>query len=166
MQRIHIGAMVSSPLDLVGVHPMCFLKKTQSSFEEAHHWNIQTEFYSVRIPTQLCMNDMKISMKYKYYLENECGCFLKEQQCCPFSLFISFSLFFVVMYFCDLIGSFYLSLICPLWDLFIYLFWDLLFVSSLGSFPHFKGNTLYFTRVQKIAQFTRSTHHKENGKLS
>src|ERR1041385_5960476 len=33
---------------------------------------------------------------------------------------------------------FLLTLICPLWDLLI--------LSSLGSFPHFRGNTLYFTR--------------------
>ena len=36
-------------------------------------------------------------------------------------------------------GSFYLTLICPLWDLLI--------LSSLGSFPQLRGNTLYFTRI-------------------
>ena len=58
----------------------------------------------------------------------------------PFSLFISFFSFFYFFIFSGLIGSFYLSIICPLWDLLFCPLWDLLF------FPHFKGNTLYFTR--------------------
>src|SRR3954462_14889918 len=55
-------------------------------------------------------------------------------------LFFSFSLFFI--FFGGLNGSLYLTLICPLWDLLI--------LSSLGSFPHFRGNTLYFTRIYEI----------------
>src|ERR1041385_2043870 len=44
-------------MELVGVHPTCSLKKTYSSFEEAHHWNIQAKFYSVKVPTAMCIND-------------------------------------------------------------------------------------------------------------
>src|ERR1043165_4930718 len=50
--------MESSPRELVGVHPTCLLKKTYSSFEEAHHWNIQAKFYSVKDPhIVICMYD-------------------------------------------------------------------------------------------------------------
>src|SRR3954466_5282116 len=35
--------------------------------------------------------------------------------------------------------------VCPLWDILFVLF-GIFYLSSLGSFPHFKGNTLYFTR--------------------
>src|ERR1041384_4076885 len=48
----------SSPRELAGVHPTCLLKKTYSSFEEAHHWNIQAKFYSVKDPhIVICMDD-------------------------------------------------------------------------------------------------------------
>ena len=52
MQQMHIELQVSeiSPMELVGVHPSCLLMKTKSSFEEAHHWNIQAKFYSVKSP--------------------------------------------------------------------------------------------------------------------
>ena len=80
----------------------------------------------------------------------------KEQQCAPFSLFIFlFSFFsFFLYFFGDLNGSFYLTLIFPLWDLSI--------LSSLGSFPHFRGNTLYFTRIQEILHTLQRYSHKEN----
>src|SRR6187399_1314129 len=71
---------------------------------------------------------------------------------CPFSLFISFSLYF--LFFCGLNGSFYLNLICPLWDLLI--------LSSLGSFPHFRGNTLYITRsIEDLSHFTKVLNIKK-----
>src|SRR4051812_25637918 len=54
---VHVSKR-SSPRELVGVHPTCFLKKTKSSFEEAHHWNIQAKFYSVKGPhIAICMYD-------------------------------------------------------------------------------------------------------------
>ena len=56
----------------------------------------------------------------------------------PFLLFISF-FFIFSLFLCGLIGSFYLSLICPLWDLLICPLLGSLFVSSLGYCPHFKG---------------------------
>ena len=51
-QRMHIELYVyeNSPMELVGVHPTRLLMKTQSTFEEAHHWNIQPKFYSVNSP--------------------------------------------------------------------------------------------------------------------
>src|SRR3954466_8830108 len=64
-------------------------------------------------------------------------------------LFFSFSLFFG-----GLNGSFYLTLIFPLWDLLI--------LSSLGSFPHFRGNTLYFTRIYEIFHTLQGYSHKEH----
>src|ERR1041384_5636454 len=63
--------------------------------------------------------------------------------------FFSFSLFFG-----GLNGSFYLTLICPLRDLLI--------LSSLGSFPHFRGNTLYFTRIYEIFHTLQRYSHKED----
>ena len=152
MQRMHIEVCVyeSSLMELVGVHPTCLLMKTQSSFEEAHHWNIQAKFYSVRIPTQLCMNDMKISMEYKYTMDYECGSFKRNSSVAPFSLFISFFL------------SFFLFYCIFLWPLWLFLFISHLsslgsfILSSLGSFPHFRGNTLYSTRsIEDLSHFTK-----------
>ena len=146
-----------------GVHPTCLLKKTQSSFEEAHHWNIPAKFYSVRIPTQLCMNDMKISMKYKQYFGARVWIFQNEQQCCPLlSFYFFFSFFFLFFYFFGLNGSFYLSL---------FFLFGIFCLSSIGIFYlcYLWGilltlrATLYILQgVQKIAHFTRSTQHKEN----
>ena len=52
MQRMHTELYVyeSSQMELVGVHPTWLLMKTESTFEEAHHWNIQPKFYSVISP--------------------------------------------------------------------------------------------------------------------
>src|ERR1041384_8149674 len=66
--------------------------------------------------------------------------------------FFSFSLF--LYFFGDLNDSFYLTLIFPLWDLLI--------LSSLGSFPHFRGNTLYFTRIYEIFLSLQGYSHKED----
>ena len=152
--------MGSSPMELVGVYTTYFIKKTQSLFEEAYHWNIQAKFYSVRIPTQLCMNDMKLAMQYKYYFGVRVWIFQKEQQCCPLlSIFLFF--LFLCIFVASLALSIYLSFV--LFGIFSFvLFWDLLFVFSLGSFPHIKGNTLYITRMMEITHFIRSTQHKEN----
>src|SRR3954463_8047648 len=68
------------------------------------------------------------------------------------SFYFYFSLF--LYFFGGLNGSFYLTLICPLWDLLI--------LSSLGSFPHFRGNTLYFTRIYEIFHTLQRYSHKEN----
>src|SRR3954463_9926164 len=57
----------------------------------------------------------------------------------PPSLFLFIFLFFLFfVFFGGLNGSFYLTLTCPLWDLLI--------LTSLVSFSHFRGNTLY-TRI-------------------
>src|SRR3954463_15279848 len=50
-------------------------------------------------------------------------------------------------------GSFYLTLIFPLWDLLI--------LSSLGSFPHLRA-TLYFTRSIEYLHTLQGTQHKED----
>ena len=79
-------------------------------------------------------------------MEYECGSFKRKSSVAPFSLFFSFFYFF--LFFGGLNGSFYLTLICPLWDLLI--------LSSLGSFPHFRGNTLYITRsIEDLSHFTK-----------
>ena len=51
-QWMHMELYVngSSPMELVGVHPTRLLMKTKSNFEKAHHWNIQSKFYSVNSP--------------------------------------------------------------------------------------------------------------------
>ena len=79
----------------------------------------------------------------------------KEQQYAP-SLFLFFLFSFSLLIFNFLVASMDLSisLICPLWDLLI--------LYSLGSFPHFRGNTLYFTRIQEIFHTLQRYSHKEN----
>src|ERR1044072_8904399 len=75
---------------------------------------------------------------------------------CPllsfYFIFLFFSFYFY--FFCRLNGSFYLILILPLWYLLI--------LSSLGSFPHFRGNTLYFTRIKEIFHTLQRYSQKEN----
>src|ERR1044072_3742730 len=56
--------------------------------------------------------------------------------------FFSFSLF---LFFGGLNRSFYFS-----------------HLSSLGSFPHFRGNTLYFTRIKEIFHTLQRYSQKEN----
>src|SRR3954463_13167573 len=70
----------------------------------------------------------------------------------PF-IFIFAFYFFYFYFFGGLHGSFYLTLICPLWDLLI--------LSSLGYFPHFRGNTLYFTRIKEIFTLYKGTLKKK-----
>ena len=78
----------------------------------------------------------------------------KDSSVAPFSLFISFSLYLFFVFLCGLNGSFYLTLICPLWDLLI--------LSTLGSFPHFRGNTLYITgSIEDLSHFTKYANHKK-----
>ena len=132
-------AHVSYGKNSKGKHPTCLLKNTQSSFEKAHHWNIQSKFYSVKVPTQLyaCM---MISMEYKVYkMEYECGS-LKRNSCVPPSLFLfSFSLF-LFFYF--------------LWpqQLFIFISHFVLF----GIFSSLQGNTLYITKsIGDLSHFTK-----------
>src|ERR1041385_3251854 len=74
---------------------------------------------------------------------------------CPLLYFyFYFSLFSIFCIFCGLNGSFYLTLICPLWDLLI--------LSTLGSFPHFRGNTLYITRsIEDLSNITKYANHKK-----
>ena len=84
-------------------------------------------------------------------MEYECGS-LKRNSSVPRSLFLFPFLFF--LFFCGLNGSFYLTLICPLWDLLI--------LSSLGSFPHFRGNTLCITRsIEDLSHFTKVLNIKK-----
>src|ERR1041384_825305 len=74
--------------------------------------------------------------------------FQKDSSVSPFSLFIFFfSFFYFFVFFGGLNGSFYLTLICPLWDLLI--------LSSLGSFPHFRGNTIFYKNIGDISHFTK-----------
>src|ERR1041385_2898809 len=97
---------------------------------------------------------MMISMEYKgWRMEYECGS-LKRNSSVPPSLFLFF-FFSFFLFFCGLNGSFYLTLICPLWDLLI--------LSTLGSFPHFRGDTLYITRsIEDLSHFTKYSNHKED----
>src|SRR3954464_4578595 len=75
----------------------------------------------------------------------KCGS-LKRNSSVPPSLFLF--LFIFLLFFCGLHGSFYLTLICPLWDLLI--------LSSLGYFPHFRGDILDITRnIGDLSHFTK-----------
>src|ERR1041385_4651048 len=97
---------------------------------------------------------MIISMEYKDIKGVLVWISQKDSSVAPFSLFISFSLFlFFCIFFGGLNGSFYLTLICPLWGLLI--------VSSLGSFPHL-GATLYILQEYRRS-FTlyKGTHIKK-----
>ena len=87
-------------------------------------------------------------------MKYECGS-LKRNSSVPPSLFLFLFLFFLFfLFFCGLNGSFYLTLICPLWDLLI--------LSSLGSFPHFRGNTLCITRsIEDLSHFTKVLNIKK-----
>src|SRR4051812_7049761 len=89
----------------------------------------------------------------RYKMKYECGS-LKRNSSVPPSLFI-------FLFFCGLNGSFYLTLTFPLWDHLI--------LSSLGSFPHFRGNTLYITRsigdlshFTKVLTYTKCNYHDAN----
>ena len=102
-----------------------------------------------RSPLSYAWMIWKISMKYKCYFEAQVWIFLKGIVVLLPSLFL-FS-FFIFIFVASLALSIYLSFV--LFRIFsCVIFWDLLFVSSLGSFPHFKSNTLY------IQRWTRSTH--------
>ena len=75
---------------------------------------------------------------------------------CPLlSFYFYFSLFSIFLYFFGgLNGSFYLTLICPLWDLLMCPLWDLF---SL------KGNTLFYKKVKEIFHTLQGTqNHKED----
>ena len=80
---------------------------------------------------------------------------------CPLlSFYFFFSLF--ILFFCGLNGSFYLTLICPLWDLLILSSLGSFDLSSLGSFPHFWGNTLCITRsIEDLSHFTKVLNIKK-----
>src|SRR3954451_6101901 len=67
-------------------------------------------------------------------------------------LFFYFSLLF--LFFGGLNVSFYLTLICPLWDLLI--------LSSLGSFPHFRASLYILQEYRRSFTLYKSTQHKEN----
>ena len=98
---------------------------------------------------------MMISMEYKDEDEVRVWISLKGIVVCPLlSFYFLFFSFFIFCIFGGLNGSFYLNLICPLWDLLI--------LPSLVSFPHFRGNTLYFTRIQEIFHTLQRYPHKEN----
>ena len=145
-------------MELVGVHLTCLLKKTQNSFEEAHHWNIQAKFYSVKVPhIAICM--MIISKEYKgQKMKYQCGS-LKRNSSVPLSLFfILFSLFyflwpqwlFIFIAHLSSLGSFVFSSLGSF------------VLSSLGSFPHFRGNTLYITRsIEDLSHFTKVLNIKK-----
>ena len=162
MQRMHIRAMRSSPMELVGVHPTCLLTKTQSSFEEAHHWNIQAKFFSVGVPTQLCMNDNLYGVQIYYGVR--VWIFQKEQQCCPllsfYFFFLSFFYFFVFLQ--TLWLFLFISHLSSLGSFHVSSFGIFYFV-LFGIFSSLLRATLYILQEsRRSSHFTRSTQHKEN----
>src|ERR1041385_748976 len=70
---------------------------------------------------------------------------------CPLFIYLFFTFFIFLV----ATMALSISLICSLWDLLI--------LSSLGSFPHFRGNTLYITRnIEDLSHFTKYSNHKED----
>src|ERR1041385_3063381 len=94
---------------------------------------------------------MIISMEYKDIKGVLVWISQKDSSVAPFSLFISFSLFFLFfVFFCGLNGSFYLTLICPLWDLLLCPLWDLFLTEGQHSIlQEGKGDLSHFTRYSK-----------------
>src|ERR1041385_8003514 len=83
---------------------------------------------------------------------------------CPLlSFYFSFFLiYYYFLYFCGLNGSFYLTLICPLWDLLICPLWDLL-ICPLWDLFLTLGATLYILqKVEDLSHFTKYSNHKED----
>src|SRR3954470_939483 len=76
---------------------------------------------------------------------------------CPFSLFISFSLFSIFLYFFGgLNGSFYFSHLSSLGSFNFSSLGSFNF-STLGSFPHFRGNTIYYKKYIRSFTLYKST---------
>ena len=56
-----------------------------------------------------------------------------------------------------------ISFICPLWDLLILSSLGSFNFSTLGYFPHVRGNTLYITKsIKDLSHFTKYSNHKED----
>src|ERR1041385_6340205 len=93
---------------------------------------------------------MIISMEYKDIKGVLVWISLKDSSVALFFLFISFSLFSLFLYFlCGLNGSFYLTLICPLWDLLLCPLWDLFLTYGQHSIlQEGKGDLSHFTRYR------------------
>src|ERR1041385_2142692 len=87
-------------------------------------------------------------------MEYECGS-LERNSSVPPSLFLFIFLFFYFfVFFGGLNGSFYFSHLSSLGSFNL---------STLGSFPHFRGNTLYITRsTEDLSHFTKFSNHKED----
>src|SRR3954469_12571940 len=77
-------------------------------------------------------------------MEYECG-YLKRNSSVPLLSFFLFFLFILFIF---------------VWPQWLFLFNSHL--SSLGSFPHFRGNTLYFTRIKEIFHTLQRYSHKED----
>ena len=138
MQRMHIWAKKSSPMELVGVHTTFSLKKTQSLFEEAHHWNIQAKFIVWRSPhSYMHIWSSLWSTRYRGSTSVDLS---KGIVVLPASLFLfTFSPFYIFLFIW--------------WPPWLFLFNSHL--SSLGSFKFvlfgifssLKGNTLFYKKV-------------------
>src|SRR3954465_12533911 len=75
---------------------------------------------------------------------------------CPLLSFYFFFSFFLFFYFLVASMALSISLICPLWDLLILSSLGSFNLSTLGSFPHFRGNTLYITKgIEDLSHFTK-----------
>src|SRR4051812_19502722 len=99
-------------------------------------------------------------MKYKCYFEAQVWVFKKRNSSGAPSL-VLFSLFYLYFLFYGLFGSFYLSIICHVWDLFMYpllgyfiylLFWDI--------FLTFRATPYVYTSMNKINTLLQGTHNR------
>src|SRR3954470_12257911 len=103
---------------------------------------------------------MIISMEHKIYKRSTSVDLAKGIVVCPllsFHFIFLFFLFFLWPHWLFLFISHLSSwdlLICPLLGSFV--------LSSLGSFPHFRGNTLYITRsIEDLSHFTKVLNIKK-----
>src|SRR3954465_15753452 len=92
----------------------------------------------------------------------ECGS-LKRNSSVPPSLFLFLFLFFLffLYFFGGLNGSFYLTLICPLWDLLIFFLFGI-FSTLLGQHSIFYKNIGDLSHFTKVLTQRRCNYHDAN----
>ena len=111
MQRMHQSykCMKAQQKKLVGVHPTCLLTKTQGTFEEAHHWNIQAKFCNEILPLVYESDNIGDSLceEHSATLKHKCGKWIVALPLLSFSLIFLFGHF---LFFMAFIFFFYSSL--------------------------------------------------------
>src|SRR4051812_30542699 len=98
---------------------------------------------------------MIISMEYKDIKGLLVWISQKDSSVVPFSLFISFSLFSIFLYFCVASMALYIELSFVLFGIF--------YCVHFGIFSSLKGNTLFYKKLKEIFHTLQGTqNHKED----